>query len=103
MELRSVKSQTRVRFAKPGPPTGSLWNTLVCAAKGKKLWRLGWQCFPELLSLFERLKKVIDTAEELRVVDEIYEVKSCRNFSSHLLRCVPERFAVIGDAECPLE
>lgn len=75
--------------------TGSLWNTLVFAAKGKELWRLGWQCFPEMMSLFERLKKVIDTAEELRVLDVIYEVMPRRNFSSHLLQRAPERLAVM--------
>lgn len=33
--------------------TGSLWNTMVLAAKGKELWSLGWKCFPEMMSLFE--------------------------------------------------
>jgi mannose-1-phosphate guanylyltransferase len=75
--------------------TGSLWNTMVLAAKGTELWRLGWQCLPEMISLFERLKEVIETSEVLRVLDEIYESLPCRNFSSHLLQCMPERLAVM--------
>ena len=61
---RSLKNQTRALFAKRGPPAacGIQWS---CAAKGKELWSLGRKCFPEMMSLFERLKKVIDTAEEL--------------------------------------
>lgn len=75
--------------------TGSLWNTMVLAAKGKELLRLGQTCFPEMMSLFEQLKKVIETSEVLRVLDTIYEAIPCRNFSSHLLQCMPERLAVM--------
>lgn len=75
--------------------TGSLWNTMVLAAKGRNLWSLGRKCFPELMARFEWLSKAIGTVEELRVLDEIYEAMPCRNFSSHLLQCVPERLAVM--------
>jgi mannose-1-phosphate guanylyltransferase len=75
--------------------TGSLWNTMVLAAKGKELWSLGWKCFPEMMSRFERLKGTIDTAEQLRVIEAIYEAMPHRNFSSHLLQCAPERLAVM--------
>ncbi len=75
--------------------TCSLWNTMVLAVKGKELWSLGWKCFPEMMSPFERLKAAIDTAEELRVLDVIYETMPRRNFSSHLLQCVSDRLAVI--------
>jgi mannose-1-phosphate guanylyltransferase len=75
--------------------TGSLWNTMVLAAKGHELWSLGWKCVPEMMSRFERLKAAIDTAEELRVLDAIYETMPCRNFSSHLLQCATERLAVM--------
>ena len=75
--------------------TGSLWNTMVLAAKGKELWSLGWKCFPEMMSRFERLKATIDTAEQLRVIEAIYEAMPHRNFSSHLLQCAPERLAVM--------
>jgi mannose-1-phosphate guanylyltransferase len=75
--------------------TGSLWNTMVLVAKGRELWSLGRQCFPEMISLFERLKAMIESAEVLRVLGAIYEVMPCRNFSSHLLQCMPERLAVM--------
>ena len=75
--------------------TGSLWNAMVLAAKGKELWSLGWKCVPEMMSRFERLKEAIDTAEELRVLDAIYETMPRRNFSSHLLQCAPDRLAVM--------
>lgn len=89
-------------FEKPDETTarearadGSLWNTMILAAKGKELWRLGWTWFPEMMALFERLKAAIDTAEELRVLDAIYEAMPRRNFFSHLLQCAPERLTVM--------
>jgi len=75
--------------------TGSLWNMMVLAAKGKELWSLGWKCFPEMMFLFDQMKKAVDTAEELRALNAIYEAMPCRNFSSHLLQCAPERLAVM--------
>jgi mannose-1-phosphate guanylyltransferase len=75
--------------------TGSLWNTMVLAAKGHELWSLGWKCVPEMMSCFQQVKKAIDTADELRVLDAIYDAMPRRNFSSHLLQCVPERLAVV--------
>ena len=47
------------------------------------------------MSRFERLKEAIDTAEELRVFDTIYDAMPRRNFSSHVLQCAPERLAVM--------
>jgi mannose-1-phosphate guanylyltransferase len=89
-------------FEKPDEATaheakaaGSLWNTMVLAAKGEELWSLGWMCFPDIMSRFERLKAAIDTADELRVLDAIYEAMPRRNFSSHLLQCAPGRLAVM--------
>jgi len=81
--------------ARTARASGSLWNTMILAAKGKELWSLGWTCFPEMMSRFERLRGTIDTAEQLRVIEEIYEDLPKRNFSSHLLRCVPEWLAVM--------
>ena len=51
--------------AREARATGSLWNTMVLAAKGKQLWSLGWKCLPDMMSRFERLKGTIDTAEQL--------------------------------------
>ncbi len=74
--------------------TGGLWNTMVLVAKGKELWSLGWKCFPEMMALFKRLKRAVATVEELRILDAIYDVMPRRNFSSHLLQCTSEQFAV---------
>jgi mannose-1-phosphate guanylyltransferase len=82
--------------------TGSLWNTLVCAAKGKQLWDLGWKCVPEIMSLFELLKKVIDTAEEFRTLDAIYEAMPRQNFSSYP-PARPGAACAAGDAGYSLE
>lgn len=68
---------------------------MVLAAKGNELWSRGWKCFPEMMLLFEQMKKAIDTAEELRVLDAIYEAMPRWNFSSHLLQCAPNRLAIM--------
>jgi mannose-1-phosphate guanylyltransferase len=81
--------------ARDAMATGGLWNTMVVAAKGKELWSLGRKWVPEMMPLFERLKKTIDTPEELNVLDEIYETMPRRNFSSDMLQRVPERLAVM--------
>jgi mannose-1-phosphate guanylyltransferase len=75
--------------------TGSLWNTMVVAARGKELWNLGWKCVPEMMPLFERLKTTIDTSQELNVLDEIYQTMPRRNFSSDLLQRAPEQLAMM--------
>ena len=74
---------------------GCLWNTMVLIAKGKELWSLGWKCVHEIMSRFEWLKATVDTHEEPRVLEAIYEAMPRRNFSSHLLQCSPDRLAVM--------
>jgi mannose-1-phosphate guanylyltransferase len=81
--------------AREARTTGSLWNTMVIAAKGKQLWSVGWKCLPDMMPRFERLKLAIDTADELRVLDAVYEAMPRWNFSSHLLQCASERLAVM--------
>jgi mannose-1-phosphate guanylyltransferase len=81
--------------AREARASGSLWNTMVLAAKGTQLWSLGWKCFPDMMSRFERLKGTIDTTEQLRVIEEIYEDLPRWNFSSHLLQSAPDRLAVM--------
>jgi mannose-1-phosphate guanylyltransferase len=75
--------------------TGGLWNTMVCVAKGQELWSLGWTWVSEIMPRFEWLRETVDTSEELTVLDAIYEVMPCRNFSSHILQCAPDRLAVM--------
>lgn len=75
--------------------SGALWNTLVLAARVETLWEVGWQCFPEMMPLFERYGESVGTAEEENVLESIYEVMPARNFSSHLLERLPQRVAVM--------
>ena len=75
--------------------TGSLLNTMVLVAKGKELWSLRWKCVPEIMSRFEWLRETVDTNEEQRVLEAIYEAMPRRNFSSHVLQCAPDRLAVM--------
>ena len=72
----------------------ALWNTLVVTAKVNVLWKLGQQCFPDLMERFEHLRRAIGTAEEIRVLDDIYRDMPEKNFSSDLLQQVPDRIAV---------
>jgi mannose-1-phosphate guanylyltransferase len=74
---------------------GALWNTLIMAAKVETLWRLGWQCMPEVMERFEQLEKAIGTSQEGPMLREIYQDMPRRNFSSDLLGCVPESIGVI--------
>jgi mannose-1-phosphate guanylyltransferase len=75
--------------------SGALWNTLVLAARVEALWEMGWQCFPEMMPLFERYGEAVGTLAEVNVLESIYEVMPVRNFSSHLLERLPERVVVM--------
>jgi hypothetical protein len=44
---------------------------------------------------FEWLKETVDTNEEPRVLDAIYEAMPRRNFSSQMLQGEPDRLAVM--------
>jgi len=75
--------------------SGALWNTMVVVAKGESLWSVGEQTVPKMMTLFERLKQVIDTPREPEALDTIYAVMPRRNFFTHLLQGAPERSAVM--------
>ena len=75
--------------------SGALWNTLVLAARVETLWEVGWQCFPEMMPLFEWYGEAVGTSKEENVLESIYEVMPARNFSSHLLERLPQRVAVM--------
>jgi mannose-1-phosphate guanylyltransferase len=74
---------------------GALWNTLVLAAKVKTLWELGWLCLPDLMPAFERLLGVIGTTYEAKTLEAIYTHLPAYNFSSDLIRLVPQQLAVV--------
>ncbi len=75
--------------------SGGLWNTLVLTATVDALWQAGWTCFPDLMSLFERLCSAWGTPDEADVLEDLYREMPRHNFSSQLLQRVPERVAVI--------
>jgi hypothetical protein len=75
--------------------TGAFWNTLVLATKVETLWKLGWQCLPEMMQLFEELARAIDTSVEAKVLRTIYRRMPSRNLSSDVLQRVPEQTAMI--------
>jgi mannose-1-phosphate guanylyltransferase len=74
---------------------GALWNTSVMATKAETLWQLGWQCFPDLMPRFERLRRSIGTSGEAQILDEIYNDIPAHDLVSELLQRIPDRAAVI--------
>jgi mannose-1-phosphate guanylyltransferase len=75
--------------------SGGVWNTLIVAARARTLWRLGWEFFPEIMLLFERLHGAIGTSNEESVLDSIYEAMPARNFSSDLLTPAASQIALM--------
>lgn len=76
--------------------SGASWNTLILAARLETLWKIGWQCLPEILGLFENWSAAVGTVEEEAALEAIYQQMPARNFSSHLLQLVPHRIAAIS-------
>lgn len=66
--------------------SGGLWNTMVIAVRLQTLWRLGWRCFPEMMQHFEDFAATIDTDNEMRALDSLYETLAPANFSTGLLQ-----------------
>ena len=82
---------------KPGRTerAGGLCNTMILVTKGRRLWQWGCESFPELMSLFERLKTAIDTPEEPRVLDCLHAAMPMQDFSVNLLQSAPMHLAVM--------
>mgnify|MGYP001576794145 CR=1 FL=1 len=74
---------------------GALWNTLVLAAKVDVLWKLGWQCLPDMMRRFEQLGQAIGGPDETHVLNAMYQDLPMHNLSSDLLQRVPDQLAVI--------
>src|SRR3989454_12415179 len=74
---------------------GALWNRLVLAARVETLWKMGWQCFPEMMPLFEKYGDALGPSKEQSVLGDIYKMMPARNFSSHLLERLPRQLAVM--------
>ena len=73
----------------------ALWNTLVLVTKAETLWKLGWECFPEVMLRFVQLRKSIGTPQESQTLEAIYREMPPRNFSSDLLQRVPDSVGVM--------
>ena len=74
---------------------GALWNTFIMTAKVETLWKLGWNCIPEVMEQFQILEAAIGTSQEGATLDAIYHDMPKRNFSSDLLATSPESIGVI--------
>jgi mannose-1-phosphate guanylyltransferase len=96
--VRTVRS-----FVEKPPPAlalkamegGALWNTLVFAARVETLWSLGWQCLPQLMGLFKRMRVAIGNRREEDFIEKLYRLMPACNFSSQLLARVTHQAAVM--------
>lgn len=75
---------------------GALWNTFVLVTRAGLLWRLGGECFPELMPFFELMMERFDTAEEESTLQEIYRLMPTLNFSEGFLTRFTDRAAVLS-------
>jgi mannose-1-phosphate guanylyltransferase len=74
---------------------GALWNTSVMVTKAETLWKIGYECYPELMPGFERLGSAIGMSREAQILDEIYHDIPAHDLLSELLGRVPDRAAVV--------
>ena len=72
-----------------------LCNTRIMVTKARRLWQLGRESYPELMSLFERLKDAIDTPGETRVLDSVHAAMPTQDFSINLLQSAAAQLAVM--------
>ena len=93
--VRSFLEKPNAAQADAALRAGALWNTLVLAAKVDVLWKLGWQCLPDMMQRFEQLGQAIGGSEETRLLNAMYHDLPMHNLSSDLLQRVPDRLAVI--------
>lgn len=93
--VRSFLEKPTAAQADAALRAGALWNTLVLAAKVDVLWKLGWQCLPDMMRHFEQLGQAIGGPEETHVLQAIYRDLPMHNLSSDLLQRVPDRLAVV--------
>ena len=64
---------------------GALWNTLVLVVRCKILLRAIQRATPELYRSFEPIQHAIGTADEQRVIEEVYHKLPSLNFSRGVL------------------
>lgn len=74
---------------------GGLWNTFIMVVKAHTLWQLGWNYFPEIMTLFERLLNAVGSCHESDVLESIYEVMPAQNFSTGILAQAADQIGVM--------
>ncbi len=74
---------------------GALWNTLVLVVNVETLWKAGWECFPEVMKQFERLRQSIGTSVEDSVLQAIYRDMPNLNFSREVLQPLSGQLGVM--------
>ena len=65
--------------------TGALWNTLVFVVRCDTLLQAIRLAAPELYRSFEPIENAIGTADEQRVIEEVYQKLPVLNFSRNIL------------------
>ena len=75
---------------------GGLWNTFIMVARAKALWAAAQATVDDLVPYFEWLKAAIGTADERKVLDDIYGTMPTHNFSRDVLQARPEQTAVLA-------
>jgi len=73
---------------------GALWNTFVCVANAKTLWRLIHDVVPDLYADFLEIHQAIGTPQEETVVRQIYRRLRSVNFSSDICQLRPNQLRV---------
>ena len=74
---------------------GAVWNTLVLVANAETLWAAGWDCVPEIMERFERLRQSIGTPGEESVLQAIYRDMPTSNFSHEVLQPLSGQLGVM--------
>jgi mannose-1-phosphate guanylyltransferase len=75
--------------------SGALWNTFILVAKAECVWRLGYDCLPEIMPLFNILADAIGSSTEAETLGHIYSRMPALNFSSDFLQRIPGHIAVM--------
>lgn len=78
-----------VEAAKKIVGLGALWNTLVMVFRLTTLMNVFQRATPELYRSFQPILQAIGTADEQRVLEEVYHELSPINFSTAVLEALP--------------
>ncbi len=70
---------------------GALWNTMVTVCRPRTLRQAVARVAPALHRAFERVRGALGTADEARVVEEVYRDLPPVNFSRAVLEAMPSR------------